>query len=241
MPVTPNGRWSPDGIDGADNVLAALAQMQNTNEAADNVTRGMIAAPNAASQAVRDALYPAPKQGNRVWREDLGWEETYFGTYNVTSNPGGATPAGWYPTQGMMPRFVVSKAATQNIGTGGWSAFQWNTLTLVENRGGFVVPTASPFNIQVPYPGYYDVTWETTWAASGTGTRSIRIETDGVSPFTGMSRVERNPVQNNSVNQLISATVLTTSIIRTMGYQDTGADLGMSGAKLIIIFRGPKQ
>ena len=48
------------------------------------------------SQASRDAQYPTPGQGMRVYRTDLGAEEAYYGLYNVSTNPGGRTPAGWY-------------------------------------------------------------------------------------------------------------------------------------------------
>jgi hypothetical protein len=49
-----------------------------------------------ANQSDRDAQYPTPGQGMRVWRTDLGAEEAYYGLYNVSTNPGGRTPAGWY-------------------------------------------------------------------------------------------------------------------------------------------------
>lgn len=52
---------------------------------------------NVASAAARNALFPAPVQGNTVFRNDLGFSETYYELYSV-SNIGGATTAGWYPT-----------------------------------------------------------------------------------------------------------------------------------------------
>ena len=51
-----------------------------------------------ASQAERDAQYPTPAQGMRVYRTDLGSEEAYYGLYNASTNPGGRTSAGWYQT-----------------------------------------------------------------------------------------------------------------------------------------------
>ena len=44
----------------------------------------------------RDAKFPAPVQGTTVWRNDIGALETYFGLYNVSTNPGGRSAAGWY-------------------------------------------------------------------------------------------------------------------------------------------------
>jgi len=46
----------------------------------------------------RDDMYPEPKNGNVVWRKDLGIEQRYFEAYSAQKNPGGRTPAGWYAT-----------------------------------------------------------------------------------------------------------------------------------------------
>lgn len=39
-----------------------------------------IGTPNAASDALRDALFPVPQAGNRVFRTDKGYEQRYTGT-----------------------------------------------------------------------------------------------------------------------------------------------------------------
>jgi hypothetical protein len=52
--------------------------------------------PIVAGTAIRNALYPSPTQGNTVFRTDSGVSESYFGLYNVSTNPGGRTTAGWY-------------------------------------------------------------------------------------------------------------------------------------------------
>lgn len=56
------------------------------------------------SQADRDAKYPAPVQGNTVFRSDLGYEEKYYAAYNATTNPDGTTGTpGWYRYAGGAP------------------------------------------------------------------------------------------------------------------------------------------
>jgi len=50
---------------------------------------------SVGSESARLARFPNPVQGNRVYRFDRGYEEAYFDLYNVTSNPGGRTVAGW--------------------------------------------------------------------------------------------------------------------------------------------------
>lgn len=70
------------------------------------------AVPFINSVAERTALFGSTAyQGDRCFRGDLGYEETFFGTYNATTNPSGAVPMGWYPTAGKMPALVLNANA----------------------------------------------------------------------------------------------------------------------------------
>jgi hypothetical protein len=74
----------------------------------------IIAAPSAgardtywgvpATEAERLALQAA---GAQTVRTDKSWTEQYFATYDQATNPQGATPAGWYPVAGKLPRARV--------------------------------------------------------------------------------------------------------------------------------------
>jgi len=90
--------WSPDAGDRIDLLRTVLATMQTSVDTALLGISNTLPGKTVASAAARNALYPSPVQGNKVFRSDLGYEETYFGLFNATTNPGGATPAGWYPT-----------------------------------------------------------------------------------------------------------------------------------------------
>lgn len=56
------------------------------------------------NQAERDSTYPAPVQGNTVFRADLDYEEKYYAAFSSTTNPDGTlgTP-GWYEYRGSAP------------------------------------------------------------------------------------------------------------------------------------------
>lgn len=59
-----------------------------------------------ANQTERDAQYPTPAQGMSVYRTDLGVTQRYYGLYNLSTNPGGRSTAGWYNTEksvGLVP------------------------------------------------------------------------------------------------------------------------------------------
>lgn len=92
MQVTPEGvpyATTSDPMSVAD-ITAAMAT-GISEELAKLSNAGIV-----ASAAERDALYPAPVQGNTVFRTDLGVRQTYFAAWNATTNPGGqGVSAGW--------------------------------------------------------------------------------------------------------------------------------------------------
>lgn len=99
---------STDFIAPLETTLAAMATSIQTALTA----QGKYFVSSVGSVAARSAVFPSAVQGNRVYRSDLGYEETYFAAYNVSTNPGGATPAGWYPTVGELAAgFRVSTAS----------------------------------------------------------------------------------------------------------------------------------
>ena len=67
-----------------------------------------------SSLAERDAMYPAPVQGDRVFRTDLGYEQVYFAAYSA-GNPGGMPSAGWARSDARVRQTgEVSKATDAN-------------------------------------------------------------------------------------------------------------------------------
>lgn len=76
------------------------------------------------SDGERDTIYPAPAQGNNVYRTDKGYFEAYYGTYNASSNPGGRSPAGWYPVElATLPDPIVKNYGnTVNVSATSWAA-----------------------------------------------------------------------------------------------------------------------
>lgn len=91
----------------------------------------------ASGTAARDALLPSPIQGDKVFRTDLGFEQTYY-TAAGTANPGGRASAGWYDNQRNMGLIPVLPS-TVNYSGGTATA---NTLGVVE----FSAVTSFSFN-----------------------------------------------------------------------------------------------
>lgn len=97
MPVTTKFQIPyPDGTSNYTPLQDWFAGIANGVETA--LTTGLGGAPRLAnSDSERNGIYPAPVQGNTVVRPDKGYTEQYFGLYDVSTNPAGRTPAGWYP------------------------------------------------------------------------------------------------------------------------------------------------
>ena len=72
-----------------------------------------------ANQSERDAQYPTPGQGMRVYRTDLGVTQTYYGLFNASTNPGGRDVAGWYDTEKNVALVPIRPASTAFFGGSG--------------------------------------------------------------------------------------------------------------------------
>jgi hypothetical protein len=106
-------------------------------------TGGGVLIHKVASSAARDALYPSPIQGQQVFRNDTGLMQTYYGLYNVSTNPGGRSTAGWYnnPPAQTVEIAGLPAGATPIIKTG------YAQVAFTSGVGTLVLPTAFPTKI----------------------------------------------------------------------------------------------
>lgn len=151
------GLTSPDNIPFPDpgTTLTPLethfaAQAQATQDALDAV-RGSTAPP-VASEAARNALYPTPVQGNAVYRLDRGYTERYYSEYASSGNPGGRTPADWYPDGvATLPEPVwVDPGALAPTGSSVWATMTW-----------------AGYNLVLPEDAWVRIDWQTWIAVTG--------------------------------------------------------------------------
>jgi hypothetical protein len=128
-----------------------------------------------ADAAARNVLYPSPVQGNAVFRNDLGVEETYYGLYNSSTNVGGATPAGWYP----MSRLLFAASATRSLvsGTSYTAGAAGFTYTKELDPLGWQNPSVNPERITPQIAGFYRIT--ATYDSptiNSTGVRQLQVQ-----------------------------------------------------------------
>jgi hypothetical protein len=116
-----------------------------------------------ADEEDRDSVYPAPVQGNTVFRADLGYEEKYYAAYNATTNPDGTTGTpGWYRYAGGAPLsqnylinggFDIWQRGTSFTATG-YNADRWSSVgaDITNNtvsRSTSIVPAGDLYSLSI--------------------------------------------------------------------------------------------
>lgn len=146
-----------------------------------------------ASSAARAVALPAPSQGMVSFLSDSGTTWQYFELYNVSTNPGGAKTAGWYPTgsQAVFYGTATRTAATgtsYTVGAAGltyselWDQLAWRDASTNTDR---IIPKSE---------GLYRVSASVQWGASAAGARIGAIQKNGgdLVNFYGTGATVRN-------------------------------------------------
>jgi hypothetical protein len=126
----------------------------------------------ASSSSARDIYWGVPStltqrlalqnSGATTIRTDTGWSEKYYATYDASTNPGGATPAGWYPVEGILPHGIAKKNATVLSITGG--SYQnvsvtnrWDIISVSQGMptyiGGWTIPITGIWEVTTNMAG----------------------------------------------------------------------------------------
>ena len=149
--TSPDSIYYPVGTDQVAPLHTVFAtQASSVQTALNNLATKYPAVANSVS--ARNALFPNPVQGNRVFRSDMMYTEVYHGIYNATTNPIGAQVAGWYPIDGNIFAKVV-RSSTAGLGA--------TTYVTVFQNGSGAFPgmwdSANPTRITLPFAGYWQV------------------------------------------------------------------------------------
>lgn len=167
----------------------------------------------AASSTARDAHFGVPandtqrlalqNSGAECIRTDLGYNESYYATYNSSTNPGGATPAGWYPATGATPNLAVITNTAQNLAaTAAAITFGGSLIQDIENNVSFNKSTGT---VTIAQPGLYRVTGAFTVNATTSGTKGIYIYKNGATYFSqALTTAVVTPLEISAVLKLVA-------------------------------------
>ena len=98
-------RGSAIGTAVAEGMVSYLQDTNFLQVRDDNAWHSIAGVQAVANATVRDSVIPSPNQGDKVFRTDLGYEQTYYAAWG-TANPGGRASGGWFDNQrnmGLVP------------------------------------------------------------------------------------------------------------------------------------------
>jgi len=235
--TSPDNLLYPVGTDPVAPLHTTLAAMQGSVQ--DALTALDKRFPrSAASSAQRDAAFPNPVQGNRVYRTDRKYTEAYFAAYNATTNPGGTNVAGWYPIDGLLFGKITR---TTTLG------FAAGTVTVNFNSVSGTVPgfwtNGDNAKLYLPQAGLWEVKgWATTGGADGGVVRST-ITLNGADVAVGDIRDDvfggagiNDPFVNP--HGIVSVTNATSYVSLVLSTNKTGA-VAPPGVSLWAKYLGP--
>jgi len=203
------------------------------------------AALSIPSEVGRNLRFPNPVQGNRNYRADFGYTEAYFEAYHATTNPGGTTPAGWYPVSGNVPTCILtstSKAMPNNLERDIGGTTDYAPPWVKESDPHSWFPGGS--DVRPTVPGRYSYSLASAWDSNPNGSRLARLKRNDSGKLDSGSLsgvLTTYNVQPSGHNMIAIESFLfngTSDYLRCSAYQNSGAGLAMS-ARLVIRYVGP--
>lgn len=209
------------------------------------------ATPSVPSEAARNTLYPSPVQSNSVWRSDRGYEERYFSEYNASANPGGATPAGWYPVTGNMPMGAIYRSSTAaSLATGQWVAVYqsqywaggYRTPDFTAYNNGWTIPITGLWSIEMAVSMSTSSSTLITISLNGTTiTVANQLATGSSGGVSGSSVPTINTILPLTANDILRIHVLHTNAAAINWPTTSGGARAEVNGRQILRFVGPSQ
>jgi len=190
-----------------------------------------------ASSAARTTALVAPSQGMISWLNDSGTAWQYFELYNASTNPGGASAAGWYPISGAAMFFgtATRSAASGTVYSVGAASYlyteiidplAWHSTATNTDR---ITPTVA---------GVYRVTATSQTAANVTGNRRIQISKNG-SAYAEVTAASSATNSSNGTSAVMSLNG-SSDYVSVQTDQSSGTSLTVS-AQVAVEFLRPSQ
>lgn len=201
-----------------------------TDDALEIVARGGV--PRVANTSERNSLFPSPSQGDSVYRKNVGWEEVYYETYNATTNPGGASSAGWYPISGKLPNANLYRF---NSGAATTSPAAW----AFSNFSGYQMGVTGS-SVTINQAGRYQFTASLVAGNGGTAQVYGEIRSNDTAVLTGVGAAHQNGANDfNSFTVSGTATLAAGTNLKFYVYSSTALTTGNYRSQMDVQYIGP--
>jgi hypothetical protein len=191
-----------------------------------------------ASSAARTTALPAPSQGMVSWLNDSGTAWQYFELYNVSTNSGGASAAGWYPISGAAMFFgtATRSAASGTVYTVGAASFLYTEI--IDPLGWHSAATNTE-RVTPTVAGVYRVTATVQHAANASGSRRVQIFKN-TTQITGQTGSAVSPGSAQTSSTAVISMNGTTDYFYATSFQDSGSSLTVD-VQTAVEFLRPSQ
>ena len=191
-----------------------------------------------ATSAARTTALASPSQGMTAWLNDSGCAFQYYELYNASTNPAGASTAGWYPMSGQAvfigtcgsftttTSVAADAGATGNLYTENIDPFGWHSTASNTQR---IIPTIA---------GVYRFTSNAIFATNTSGARAVSLYKNTVRAFY-MSNAALGGGDTPTGGSLTISMNGTTDYFIASFVQTSGGNLAMSSVVSVVEFLKP--
>lgn len=187
-----------------------------------------------ASATARTSALASPNQGMVSHLTDSNSMWQYYEVYNASTNPGGASVAGWYPLEGTVLFAGKRNNTSASIPTGAYTVISFNTFTCAgstSNTTTIQINSATiPSTFTVRNAGWYSIggTCRTSaWSSTaGTG-RAFAVNRNSTTYSTNimLQDSDGDPTGVGGVTSEASAVLLAAGdVVRMFLFQDSGGN-----------------
>jgi hypothetical protein len=192
-----------------------------------------------ASAAARTTALASPSQGMTAWLNDSGCAFQYLEAYNSSTNPAGASTAGWYPMSGQAVFMgtcgsftttngvAADAGATSNLYTENIDPFGWHSTASNTQR---IIPTIA---------GVYRISSNAIFASNATGVRGVNLYKNTVRAFSYSNSALGGGEATPTGGTLTISMNGTTDYFVASFVQTSGGNLAMTSVVTLVEFLKP--
>lgn len=202
-----------------------------------------------ASASARTTALASPAQGMMSFLNDSNSYWQYYEVYNATTNPGGASVAGWYPAEGTVLFNGKRSNTSLTIPTGAYTVVSYNTFSCAgstSNTTTIQINSATvPSTFTVRQAGWYQVNMAVrvpAWSSTAGGARAIAINRNSATYSTNCfaQRTSSTPTEVAAVtNESASVLLAAGDVIRFFVFQDSGGNATNNDTNASIVYLRP--
>ena len=191
-----------------------------------------------ATSAARTTALAAPSQGMVSWLNDSGTAWQYFELYNVSTNPGGASVAGWYPMSGQAVFMGTCGSFTTTTSVAADAGATGNLYTENIDPLGWHSAASNTQRITPNIPGVYRCTSNAIFATNATGARATSLYKNTTRSYL-LSNTAIGGGETPTGGSLTISMNGTTDYFIASFVQTSGGNLAMSSVVSLVEFLKP--